>query len=114
MNYLISQIERIFRVARDYYGINPIIFITIYLICAPIFYYSLFRTIRAIAGKKGKDILIWSAIFLGANIAPYFYIILFGKNIPWWVFVMIALLISEGIITLILKVHQQGQKRKER
>ena len=106
MNNLISQIERIFRVAREYYGINPTIFITIYLICTPIFYYSLFRTIRAIAGKKGKDILIWSAIFLGTNIAPFFYVILFGKNIPWWVFVMIALLIGEGIITLILKVHQ--------
>jgi hypothetical protein len=106
MNYLISQIERIFRAARDYYGINPIIFIAIYLICAPIFYYSLFRTIRAIARKNGKDILIWSAIFMGANIAPFFYVILFGKNIPWWVFIMIALLLSEGIITWILKVHQ--------
>lgn len=114
MNYLISQIERIFKVARDYYGINPIIFIAIYLICTPVFYYSLFRTIRAIAGKKGRDILIWSAIFLGANIAPFFYVILFGKNIPWWVFVMIALLLSEGIISLIMKVHQYRQKRIER
>jgi hypothetical protein len=109
MNFLISQIERIFRAARESYGINPIIFITIYLICTPIFYYSLFRTIRAIAGKIGKDILTWSAIFLGANIAPFFYVILFGKNIPWWVFIMIALLISEGIITLMLKVNQHGR-----
>jgi hypothetical protein len=96
-----------FRVARDYYGINPIIFIAIYLICAPIFYYSLFRTIRAIARKKGKDILVWSAIFIGANIAPFIYVLLFGKNIPWWVFVMIVLLIGEGIISLTMKVSQR-------
>jgi hypothetical protein len=105
--YIISKINEISAMARDYYHINPTIFIIIYLVSVPLFYYSLFRTIWALTKKLGNEIMLWSAIFLCANIAPFLYVFIFGRNIPWWVYGIIAILIGLGVMSLILKVRKK-------
>ncbi len=49
--------------------------------------------------------MLRSAIFLCANIAPFLYILLFGRHLPWWVYGVIALLIGQGIFFLVRKLH---------
>jgi hypothetical protein len=106
IDYIFSHIEEILNTARDYYKVNPVIFLVIYLVCTPIFYYSLFRTLRALAKKLGKEVMLWSAIFLCVNVAPFLYVLLFGRNIPWWVYVIIAILIGQGVLSLLLKLRK--------
>lgn len=113
MNFIISQIDSLFRTARDYYGVNPIIFLVIYFGCTPVFYYSLFRTLRAVAKKISGEIMLWSAVFMAVTIAPFLYVILFGRNIPWWVFVLIALLVGQGAVTLFQKIRKSAPGNRE-
>mgnify|MGYP001582284546 CR=1 FL=1 len=105
--YIISQIDKILKVSRNTYGVNPIIFIIIYIVCVPIFYYSLFRTIRAITKKLGNEIMLWSALFLCANIATFLYVLIFGRNIPWWVYGIIVILIGQAVLFLIMKLRKK-------
>jgi hypothetical protein len=107
--YMISKINEISKIARENYGVNPTIFIALYLLSVPIFYYSLFRTLRAIPKKLGNEIMVWSAIFLCANIAPFLYVLIFGRNIPWWVYGIIAILISQGVLSLLLKLRKKPE-----
>ncbi len=102
-NYLLAQIESLMNDARTTYGVNPLIFIVIYVICVPIFYYSIFQTIRSLSRKDTTQVLVWSMVFLFSNVAPFLYVILFGHNIPWWVFIIIAILIAQAIISLFLR-----------
>ena len=104
--YIISQINNISKAAQDNYGVNPVVFLIIYLGCTPFFYYSLFQTIRAVKKKQGNKIMLWSAIFLCVTIAPFIYVLLFGKNIPWWVYGIIIILISQAILSLIMKLRK--------
>ena len=108
--YLISKINDLFRAARDNYGVNPVVFVVIYLVCVPFFYYSLFRMLRALAKKFGKEVMLWSVVFLCANVAPFIYVLFFGRNFPWWAYGILAILIGQGVISLIIKL--QGQSRK--
>ena len=105
--YIISQLNGMAQAARETYGVDPMVFLIIYLASVPIFYYSLFRTLRALAKKLGNEIMLWSAIFLCANIAPFLYVILFGRNIPWWVFGVMALLIGQSVLSLIQKLRKK-------
>jgi|GEM_PF-960639 hypothetical protein len=105
--YVISHIHTISKVARNTYGVNPLIFIIIYLVCVPIFYYSLFRIIRAVTKKLGNEIMLWSAIFLCANIATFLYVLIFGRNIPWWVYGIIAIVIGQIVFSLIRKLRKK-------
>lgn len=102
---VISKIEALMRVARDDYGVNPVIFLVIYLVSGPFFYYSLFRMIRALAKGLGKDVMLWSAVFLCSNVAPFLYVLLFGRNLPWWVYGIIALLIGQGVFSVVTKLR---------
>ncbi len=105
--FIIYKIETLTQTARDTYGVDPIIFLAIYLASGPVFYYSLFRLIRALARRVGTEILLWSTVFLCSNVAPFLYVLLFGRNLPGWVYGLIALLIGLGIFSLVRKLRQK-------
>jgi hypothetical protein len=111
--YLVSKIDELIRAARDIYGVNPFVFLIIYLVCVPFFYYSLFRMLRALAKKLGMEIMLWSAIFLCANVAPFLYVLFFGRNIPWWVYGIIAILIGQGVLSLVIKLRRMPAANAE-
>ena len=106
IQHIISKIEEFIRAAHDNYGVNPVVFLVIYLASVPFFYYSLFRSFRALAKGIWKELMLWSAIFLCATAAPFVYVFFFGRNIPWWVYGIIALLIGQGIFSLVMKLRR--------
>jgi len=105
VQFVISKIEALMQAARDDYSVDPVVFLVIYLVSAPVFYYSLFRMIRALAKRLGKQVMLWSAIFLCSNVAPFVYVLLFGHNLPWWVYGIIALLIGQGVFSLVTRLR---------
>lgn len=107
LEYIISQIDQLMTAARENYGVNPIVFLVIYLGCAPVFYYSIYKTIRALAKKHANEIMLWSGIFLFVTVAPFLYVLIFGRNIPWWVYVIIAILIGQGVLSLVMKLRKK-------
>ncbi len=104
--FVISKIQALMQVARDTYSVDPVVFLVIYLGSAPFFYYSLFRMGRALARKLGSEIMLWSAIFLCATAAPFVYVLLFGRNLPWWVYGILALLIGQGVFSLVRRLRR--------
>lgn len=112
LEYVISKIEELIQTSRDTYGVNPVVFVGIYLVCVPIFYYSLFRTFRALAKKLGKEVMLWSAIFLCTNVLPFVYVLFFGRNIPWWVYGIIAILIGQGVLSLVMKLRREAARSR--
>jgi hypothetical protein len=103
---IISKIEELMQVARDYYCVNPIIFLIIYLGCAPLFYYSIFRTLRALGRRLAREAMIWSAVFLASTAAPFIYVLFFGRNIPWWAYGIIALLIAQALLAFAVRLRR--------
>ena len=104
---VLGAIREMMRAARDTYGVDPVAFIVIYLASAPFFYYSIFRMVRALARRRQQEILLWSMVFLGATAAPFLYVLLFGRNMPWWVYVVIALLIGQGVYSLVRRLTKK-------
>lgn len=107
LQFLLSQLQSLMQTARETYGVNPIVFLVLYLGCTPFWYYSLFRTLRAAATRNTNTLMFWSAVFLAATVIPFVYVMAFGHNIPWWVYALIAVLIAQGIFSLIRKIRQR-------
>lgn len=105
IEFIVSKFNEIMKQAIGHYGVNPAIFLVIYLMGVPFFYYSLFRMMRALAKKLGKEVLVWSTVLLCTTVAPFIYVLFFGRNLPWWVYGIIALLIGQGIFSLIRKLR---------
>ncbi len=107
IQFVISRLQTLIQAARDNYGVDPVVFLVIYLASGPVFYYSLFRMIRALARRLGKEVMLWSAVFLCANVSPFLYVLLFGRNLPWWVYGLIALLVGQGVFSLVIKLRSK-------
>jgi hypothetical protein len=87
------------------YGVHPVVFLVLTTACAPFFYFSIYKLIRALAKKDPNRIMVWSAVFLGATVLPYLYVLLFGRNMPWWIYLVLGLLIAQGVYSLVKKLR---------
>ncbi len=104
--FILSRLNSLMQTARQTYGVDPFIFLGLYLGCTPFWYYSIFRTLRAVATRAGNAIMLWSAVFLLSTVIPFVYVMAFGRNIPWWVYALIAVLVVQGVYSLIRKMRQ--------
>ena len=89
---------------QDQYFVNPYVFLILLVVCSPLFYFSIYRIVKATVHHEGVALLRWGAIFLSATSTPYVYILIFGRNMPWWVYVIFGLLIAQGILALGRKI----------
>ena len=104
---VLGAIRDLMRAAHDNYGVDPVAFIVIYLASVPFFYYSIFRMLRALARRQQQGIIVWSMVFLGATAAPFMYVLVFGRNLPWWMYLVIGVLIGQGVYTLIRRLRRK-------
>jgi len=115
IQFVLSRIGALMQASRDTYHVDPVVFLVIYLAAAPVFYYSLVRTIRALARGLGQEAMRWSAVFLCAVVAPFLYVLVFGRNLPWWVYGIVAVLVGQGVYSLVVKLRgtaAAGAKRQ--
>ncbi len=80
------------------YGVNPIIFGTIYVGAIPFFTLSIGWLIRNYRKQKSIVLPALSAGFF--FVSAYLYLIIAGRNVPFWVYLfIIALVVGCGIST---------------
>jgi len=100
-------------VFRPWHGIrrNPFIFGAIYIGAIPIFSFSIGWLIRNY--RKGKSIVLPALSAMFFFISAYIYLIFAGKNVPWWVYGVVVLLILVGVYSTIKKVRRRISEPNE-
>ncbi len=107
IHWVIGWVKGLIEASRVNYGVDPIIFVIISTIASPAFYYGLYRLIRAVVKRNGRDITLWGTVFGCAFIAPYVYVLFFGRNLPWWAYVVVGLLVAQGVYSLVRKIRSR-------
>ena len=90
----------------DQYGVNPIIFGSIYVGAIPFFTLSIARLIRNVRRKESIVLPALSASFF--FVSAYLYLLVVGHNIPLWVYGFIAVMIAYGIYSTVQKIRRQA------
>jgi hypothetical protein len=107
VQFILGKIGEIMEIARTRYGVNPVVFLILYVAPAPFWYYSIYRTIRAVATKNSRDLMLWGMICLVVTIQPYVYVLIFGRNMPWWIYIIVGLLVAQGIYSLLRRLTKK-------
>lgn len=87
------------------YGVNPVIFGSIYIGAIPFFWVALYWLARNIRRKKpvaGPVLMACSCA-----VSSYIYLIIVGKNVPGWVYGLVAIIIVYAIYSTLKKVNQK-------
>lgn len=87
------------------YGVNPFIFGAIYVGAIPFFSLSIGRLIQNY--RKGRSIVLPALSAMFFFVSAYIYLIFAGKNVPWWVYGVVVLLIALGGYSTYKKVRRQ-------
>jgi len=90
----------------EVYGVNPVIFGSLYVGSIPFFTLSLGWVIKNIRQKKpiAIPILLTGVFFISA----YLYLIIAGRNIPFWVYLFIMAMVAFGVISTLIKLRNSG------
>jgi hypothetical protein len=104
---ILAWVGRQMEAARESYGVNPVVFLALLLGTSPLFYYSIYRMVRALAGKHLNEVTLWSMIFLFSAAAPYLYVLVAGRNFPWWVYIIIGLLLAQAVWSLVRRLRKK-------
>lgn len=87
------------------YGVNPLIFGLIYVGAIPFFSLSIAWLIKNYRQKKSIVLPALSAMFF--FVSAYIYLIFAGKNVPFWVYGFVILLLAFGAYSTIKKIRKQ-------
>ena len=100
--YLKSDIEGWFFGLGKKYGVNPVIFGSIYVGAIPFFSLSIAWAVRNLRRGKSAAIPLLAAAF--CFVSAYLYLLVAGKNIPAWVYVFIDGMLMFGVWSTVRKV----------
>lgn len=89
----------------DQYGVNPLIFGSIYVGAIPFFSLSLGWLIRNY--RLDKSIVLPSLLATFFFISAYLYLIIVGQNVPWWVYTVVIAMVVYGVYS----TYQKAKKR---
>lgn len=91
------------------HGVDPWVFLGLMVGCAPLFYYSIYRLGRAAVKKDAGQLNLWGAVFLAATALPYLYVMAFGRNLPWYIYLVLGALLAQGLWSLLRRRRQAAE-----
>jgi ABC-type Co2+ transport system permease subunit len=89
------------------YNVNPFIFGGIYVGAIPFFSLSVAWLVKNYRNRKPIILPALSATFF--FISAYLYLVFVGKNVPFWVYGIVILLILGGAYSTIKNIRKQIQ-----
>ena len=92
------------------YGVNPVLFGTIYLGAIPLFTGCVGWLIRNYRLKQ--SIILPAILTIFFYISSYIYLIIVGKNVPEWVYLVLAGLIGLSVYSIYRQVRKKLKEHK--
>lgn len=87
------------------YGVDPVVYAILYVGSAPFFFGSLAWLIRRIRHHESWGAPAASTAFFFS--LPTLYVILAGRNLPWWAWAVLAVLTMIGAVTVIGRIRRE-------
>ena len=78
----------------EQYGVNPIIFGSIYVGAIPLFTLSVTWLVHNY--RKNRSIVLPAFSAAACFVSAYVYLIIAGENVPWWVYAIVVLMVAYG------------------
>ncbi|MBC2776908.1 hypothetical protein [Parasphingopyxis marina] len=85
------------------YGVNPYIFGGIYVGAIPFFLATIAWMVRR--KRRGQSIAMQVSIAGFLALSSYIYLVIAGRNLAWWVYALLVLLVLYTIWSLVQKVR---------
>lgn len=90
------------------HNVNPLLFAFLYVSSIPPYLGSMVWIARNYKAEKSLTIPIISTLFF--FILPALYVLIFGRNVAWWVYLILLIMIGYGSFSAYQKVKENIAK----
>ena len=101
IEFLQSFWEYILKIGENH-NVDPRLFAILYVLSIPPYLGSMAWVVRNYRKKKSISLPFASTLFF--FIMPSLYVLFFGRNVAWWVYVIVVVLVLQGAYTVRKKV----------
>ncbi|MCX7994335.1 MAG: hypothetical protein N3A65_00975 [candidate division WOR-3 bacterium] len=89
------------------YGVNPVIFAIIYFGGAPFFWISIYKIIHGLKTKNTNQVRLFGIVLGITTIAPFVYVALFGKNVPFWFWIFAGVIVIYTLYNALVRMKKR-------
>ena len=89
----------------EQYGVNPVVFVAIYLSTIPLYMASIGWVVRRLL--RGRSYLLPATLAAGFYLSSYIYVFVEGRNLPLWVYGAMAVMIGGGAYFTIQNIRKR-------
>ncbi|UCC12899.1 MAG: hypothetical protein JSW02_05080 [candidate division WOR-3 bacterium] len=89
------------------YGVNPVIFGIIYVVCVLPFWISIYKIIAGLKNRRRGQVTTFTLILGFTILAPFVYVAFFGRNLPAWFWVVAAVVISYSVYSVLRRIRKK-------
>lgn len=110
MQNILEAIKNYYIALGENYEVNPLIFLGIHVVASPLFIACVAWLVNWYKQKKdiALPVVVSLLIFNAANI----YLVVFGKNIPWWIYgILLATTLISGYFSY-FKIRKKMKNKK--
>ncbi|MBO6535079.1 MAG: hypothetical protein JJ966_02575 [Balneolaceae bacterium] len=102
IDWLLTVWESVIELGEQH-NVNPFLFAVLYVGSIPPYLGSMAWIVRNHRRQKPINIPVISTLFF--FIMPALYVLIFGRNVAWWVYVIVVILIVYSTFTLSKKIQ---------
>lgn len=107
MGWLVDWLSRLAETAQRDYDVSAPVFIAIFVASVPVFYVALAVAAKEVIRLRRQSMPLRSgrlsisvAVLALSWLSPYVYVMIWGHDLPWYVWAVIATLLVVGAIRL--------------
>jgi hypothetical protein len=97
---------------REEYGVNPVWFLLLYFGTVPLFWASIVYTVRFY--RESKPLWLPLTGLILSQFACYIYLISAGRNLPAWIYIVIAAIIGWGLLRSWSKIRKKVRIERDK
>ena len=88
------------------YGVNPVIFGIIYLVCVIPFWVSIYRIVAGLKKRRRSQVTTFTLILGCTILAPFVYVAFFGRNLPLWFWAVAVAVVSYSAYSVLQRIKK--------
>ena len=92
--------------AHAQYGVDPVVFGVLYVASMPPFFISAGGIVQSLRRGRRDRAWFWAVVLLLSYLPAYGYLVLFARNVPWWVYAVAAAAAAVAVFLGGRQVHR--------
>ncbi len=107
MEWLSQKFQEYWYLCVNYYHVDPVIFLTMYVTKSIIFFWLLAVIVKRVMRRQWNS-LVWLVLLnICIDVAPWVYVWICGDNQPWWYPYMVYCVAGWGLVALFFDVKRR-------